>query len=241
MHVTDVLGLVTARGGSKGLPGKNVVLLGGKPLIGWTIEAAQQSCAVGRIVVSTDDANIADVARQWGAEVPFLRPVELAGDSSPHIDVVCHALDWLELHEGYTPEYVLLLQPTSPLRTAEDIDAAALIAEERAADAVVGVETTHHHPFLVKRVAEDGTLDDFVTSDLAYLQRQVLPLAYFVNGAIFLNRRKALLADRTFFPARTYPYVMPAERSMQIDTPWDLFLMELIIAAKSRVSEERRA
>ena len=201
----DVLGLVTARGGSKGVPGKNVMPLGDKPLIGWTIEAAQQSCSIGRIVVSTDDANIAGVARQWGAEVPFLRPAELAGEDSPHIDVVCHALDWLERRERYMPEYVLLLQPTSPLRTAEDIDAAALIAEERAADAVVSVETTHHHPFLVKRIAEDGTLSDFVTSDLAYLQRQVLPPAYFINGAIFLNHRKALLEKENFLPGAYLP------------------------------------
>ena len=228
----ELLALVTARGGSKGVPHKNMKLLQGKPLIAWSIEAAKESPSVGRIVTSTDDEEIAEVARGWGSEVPFRRPPELARDVSPHIQVVVHALEWLERYEGYRPEYVLLLQPTSPLRTTEDIEAAVAIAEARNADAVVGVEESPHHPFLVKRLAEDGTLADFVTTDMAYLRRQDLPMAYVVNGAIYLNRREPLLSEETFLPRQTYPYVMPQERSMDIDTPWDWFLVELVLRAR---------
>jgi len=229
--MNNVLALITARGGSKGIPGKNIKVLHGKPLLAWSIEAAVASLSVGRIVVSTDGEQIAEIGRAWGAETPFVRPPELAGDGSSHIDALVHAIEWLDVNEGYRPEYVLTLQPTSPLRTAADIDAACAIAEANNADAVVGVEETHHHPFLVRKIGLDGRLEEFMRTDIEYLRRQDLPAAYALNGAIFLNRRESLLRDRTFEPAAAYPYVMPADRSMQIDTPWDWFLMERVMDA----------
>jgi CMP-N-acetylneuraminic acid synthetase len=226
----DILAIVTARGGSKGLPRKNILPLAGKPLIAWTIEAARQSQVATRLIVSTDSQEIADVSRAWGAEVPFLRPPELARDESPHIAVVLHALQWLEAQEGSRPARVLLLQPTAPLRSAEDIRGAVSLADRHVAAAVVSVCETAHHPFLAKRILEDGTLADSVAADgVSYLRRQALPPAYVLNGAIYLNRAESLLRDRTFVPKGARAYVMPVERSLDIDTAWDLHLAELIL------------
>lgn len=224
-----VLGLVTARGGSKGIPGKNLAPLAGKPLIAWTLEAAAASHGLDRTIMSTDDDDIAEVCREWGVEAPFKRPAEFANDDSSHIGVVVHALNWLATNDGYRPDFVMLLQPTSPLRTYEDIDAVIALAEKTEAPAVLGVTETHDHPFLVRAMAESGTLSRFVDFDIEYARRQVLPAAYAINGAIYLNRRDSLLATKTFEPEGTIAYPMPAARSLQIDTPWDLHLCELVL------------
>lgn len=225
----QVIGLIPARGGSKSIPRKNVKSLAGRPLIAWTIEAALQSHGLNRVIVSTDDEEIAQIARRWGAEVPFMRPAELAQDDSPHISVVEHAVRWLEEHDNACPDYVMLLQPTSPLRTGEDIDTAIQIAEAHDAIAVVSICETDHHPYLSKHILEDGTLTDFVSSDMVYLRRQDLPPAYVLNGGVYLNRRESLLREHTFLPPGTYPYIMPPERSLDINTPWDFYLAELIL------------
>jgi CMP-N-acetylneuraminic acid synthetase len=227
----EVLGLITARGGSKRLPRKNVKLLAGKPLIAWTIETARQSHRLSRVIVSTDDAEIARVAQGWGAEVPFMRPEALGQDESSHISVVTHAIRWLEEHRQGAPDYVMLLAPTSPLRTAEDIEAAIDIARRRAAVAVVSVCVPDRHPYLCKRILADGTLTDFVPlpRELPSLRHQDLPPAYGLNGAIYLNRRESLLRDGTFVPPGTVAYVMPPERSLDIDSSWDFDLAGLIL------------
>jgi CMP-N-acetylneuraminic acid synthetase len=226
----DVVALVTARGGSKGIPGKNLVPIGGRPLIAWSIQAARDSALVRRVIVSTDDEAIAAAARVAGAEVPFKRPAELAQDTSSHISVVLHALDWLEAAEGRLPDYLLLLQPTSPLRTAEDVDAAITLAGQTGAASVVSVCPAHTHPYLAKSVSAAGRLTDFLTIDRrAYLRRQDLPPAYALNGAIYLTRPATLRQERTFLPADTVPYVMPVERSLDVDTRWDLALLRLLM------------
>ena len=224
-----VLGIITARGGSKGIPRKNISPLAGKPLIVWTIEAALNSHSLRRVIVSTDDAEIAQVCRGHEAEVPFMRPDELARDDSPHMDVVIHAVNWLMTHENYCPDYIMLLQPTSPLRTAVDIDAAVALALQRAADGIVSVSEAPDHPYLIKRIAGDGNLVDFVKTPKGYLPRQLFPPAYVVNGAIYLARRDMLLQQRTWYTDRTYPYIMPPERSLDVDTPWDLYLSDLVL------------
>lgn len=234
MNGSSILALVTARGGSKGIPGKNVALLGGRPLIVWTIEAALRSQAICRTVVSTDSEEIAGIARAAGAEVPFLRPAEFSKDDSPHVLAVEHALRWLELHESFRPDAVMLLQPTSPFRSAEDIDAAATIMGRSNAVAVVSVSEAKPHPFKTFRMTPDGTLDVFVRSELAYLRRQDLPEAFAENGAIYLNRPDSLLRERSFIPPGTVPYVMPAERSLDIDSEWDLHVANLIVTAGSK-------
>ena len=226
----DVVALVTARGGSKGIPGKNVQRVAGRPLIAWTIRAARESALVRRVIVSTDDDAIARASCAAGAEVPFTRPTELAQDTSSHIGVVLHALDWLEADEGRLPDYLLLLQPTSPLRTAEDIDAAIALAAQTGAASVVGVCPAHTHPYLAKSLSPQGRLADFLTIDRrAYLRRQDLPPAYALNGAVYLTRPTILRQERTFLPADSVPYVMPAERSLDVDTLWDLNLLRLLM------------
>lgn len=225
-----IVGLITARGGSKGLPGKNIRPLGGKPLIAWTISAAQRADSLVRVVVSTDDTEIADVAREYGAEVPFMRPAELAQDRSPHIDVVLHALDALASADGVVPDALVLLQPTSPFRTADDIDAAVQLARDKNAHAVVSVVETHDHPLLTRKKNADGSLAPFVPCDIAYPRRQDLPPAYALNGAIYLCGVETIRRLRTFEPPGTLAYEMPPERSLQIDTPWDFDLCSMIVA-----------
>lgn len=224
----NVVAIITARGGSKGLPRKNVLPLAGKPLIAWTISAASQSHCFTRIIVSTDNEEIAEIAREWGAEVPFMRPSELAEDDSSHVDVVEDAVRWMEDTEKEFPDYIMLLQPTSPLRSAEDINGAIEISQANDAIAVVSVSKAVHHPYLMKRILEDGTVTDYVPNSSSDLRRQVLPPAYSLNGAIYLIRCDAFLEHRVFCPQGTYSYIMPPERSIDIDTHWDLHIAELI-------------
>lgn len=235
-HLNKTVGLITARGGSKGIPQKNIIDLAGKPLIAWTIQAALQSRFLDRLIISTDDEEIANVSRTFGAEVPFLRPSELAEDNSSHLDVVIHAVEWLQEHENYYPDYVSILQPTSPLRTTEDIDAVIQLAIKQNAEGVISVCETHHHPYLMTRIAPDGTLVEFLTgspeSGTSSIRRQELPPVYFINGAIYLVMRKILLEKRTLQPERTFAYIMPNERSLQIDEPKDLFLVDLLLRDK---------
>jgi CMP-N,N'-diacetyllegionaminic acid synthase len=227
------LALIPARGGSKGVPRKNVALVGGKPLLAWTIESALKADCIERVIVSTDDEQIAQVARDLDAEVPFLRPAELARDDTPGIDPLLHAVEWLAAHENYLPEWVILLQPTSPLRTSNDIEEAFALARDRHAEAVVSITSAPVHPFWIKKIDTMGRLSDFVASDKSETRRQDLPPAYAPNGAIYLIRRESLLAARNFFGSQTYAYVMPEERSLDLDTPWDLHLADLILRDKT--------
>ena len=221
--------IITARGGSKSIPKKNIALVGGKPLIAWTIQTALRSSALSRVIVSTDDKEIAEVARKWGAETPFLRPAELAQDNSPHIPVVVQAIQWLESHESAKPDFILLLQPTLPLRTTEDIDNAIQLMFEKDADCIVSICEASSHPYLTKRITPDGRLQDFVKTPEGYLSRQTLRSAYSLNGAIYLARRDVFINKQTFYTDNTYAYIMPPERSLDIDTPWDLYLADLIL------------
>jgi len=209
-------------------------MVGGKPLIAYTIRAALDAKVIDRVIVSTDSQEIADVARSFGAEAPFLRPPELAQDGTPGIEPILHAVRWLTDNEGYYPDYVMVLQPTSPLRTAEDISAATRLAQERQADSVVSVCLAHQHPYWMKQVSSDGRLMDFLPLDRTYSTRQELPPIYALNGAIYLVRRGTLLERRTFYTEHTYAYVMPAERSLDIDTSWDLYLADLILKERMR-------
>lgn len=226
------LAVITARGGSKGVPGKNLAMVGGKPLIAWTIEAARAARRLTRTIVSTDTEEIAEVARQWGADVPFLRPPELARDDTPHLPVVLHALDWLRDQEKFNADYLLGLQPTSPLRTAADIDAAIALAQEKDADSVIGVTEPHGHPYWCQTLLPDGRLAPFLPPPPGSLRRQDLPVALMPNGAIFLARIEWLRRHGSFYGGKTFAYVMPPERSLDIDTPWDLDLARMVLQEK---------
>lgn len=224
----SLLGVITARGGSKGIPKKNVVLCGGIPLLAWTIRAALESQVVSRLVLSTDDEEIAEVGTSYGAEVPFMRPARLAEDWTPSIDVLINVLEHLERTEGYRPEYVLLLQPTSPLRREIDIRLAWEKMLSTDALSVIGVSPAHQHPFWIKRMDAEGRLSSFLPTPVPAV-RQELPPAYIVNGAIYLSSRETILANKSFYSDRTYGYVMPVERSVDIDTEFDLQLAELLM------------
>ena len=227
----DVVALITARGGSKRLPRKNILPVGGKPLIAWSIEAALKAPSVRRLIVSTDDPEIAATARAFGAEVPFLRPAELSGDRSAHIDVLVHALNRLR-DAGDLPEYLLLLQPTSPLRTAGDIEGIIALAYERDAGSVVSVRPAADHPLLCRKLDKDGRLIPFVPVPDSYVRTQDMPAAYAINGALYLMRAAGILAGAPIIGQETIAYVMPPERSLDVDSAWDLRLVGLVLSGR---------
>lgn len=228
----SVLALVPARGGSKGIPRKNITLLAGKPLLHWTIEAALACDRIERVLVSTDEPEIADVALACGADVPFLRPAVLASDEAPGIDPVLHAVRWLEEREGYRPEWVALLQPTSPLRSTDDIRGALALGEGRGAAAVVSVTEAAQHPWWMKTMGEGGRLRDWSEVPERATRRQDLPPAYALNGAIYLVQRRALMAQESLAPEPCLGFEMPPERSLDVDTAWDLHLAHLILTER---------
>ncbi|HXD74822.1 MAG TPA: acylneuraminate cytidylyltransferase family protein [Vicinamibacterales bacterium] len=219
-----VLGVVTARGGSKGLPGKNLKPLAGKPLIAHTIDAAAGARAFDRVILSTDDEAIAAAGRAGGCDVPFLRPAELARDETPHLPVLQHAVAWLRDRERYVPDAVMILQPTSPLRRAEDIRASIALLETSGADSVVSVSEVpaHYNPMRTLTVDANGIASLFVGGGPVRRRinrRQDMPPAWTMNGAIYLFRTAVLDgAEPSLYGSRTAAYVMPAEFGISIDS-----------------------
>ncbi len=228
MQLSNVLTLIPARGGSKGLPGKNIRSFRGKPLITRAIELARDSQLAGRILVSTDDSETARIAKESGAEVPFLRPTEIADDSSPVLSAAIHAIDWLEENEDWKAEWLLLLQPTSPLRTSGDIRDAFELLESNRADAVVSVSETKSHPFWIKTLDDSGLLQPFVQGQAAPTRRQDLPPAFALNGMLYLVRVSALRSEGAFCPTSTLPLVIPTARAFDIDTELDFQIAEYV-------------
>ena len=228
MKPGSVLGVITARGGSKGLPGKNIRDLAGKPLIAWTIETALAASRLSRVVVSTDAPDIAAVARRYGAEVPFLRPAEFAQDHTPHSETLLHTIDWFREHGDVEFEYVMTLQPTSPFRSVEDIDSVVELALSKSANAVVSVCESRQHPLWAKRIRDDGVIEPYVSYD-GDLRRQLLPRAFANNGSVYLTRCDRLRETGKVVPPGTHAYIMPGERSLDIDTPWDFYLADLLL------------
>ena len=232
------LGLIPARKGSRRIPDKNIKPLCGKPLLAYTIEAALASSRLDRVIVSTEDEEIASIARQWGAEVPFLRPAVLATDEARSVDVMVHALNWLEIHEGYVPDALVLLQPTCPLRTGKHIDEAIALYEARDADCVVAVSEPEHHPYWMKVMDQDGQLTPLMQADLRqYHQKQTLPQVWASNSSIYVLRRVSFLARREIYGGRTFGYVMPRSEALDVDTLWDFHLAKLIIADRSTATK----
>jgi N-acylneuraminate cytidylyltransferase len=219
-----VLGFIPARGGSKGLPRKNILPLGGKPLLAWTIEAAKCSRYIDRIIVSSEDAEILSVARAWDCETPFERPAELAADETPGIAPVLHALEVLP--ERY--DYVVLLQPTSPLRTAEDIDGCIDLCDTSGAPACVSVTPAAKPPEFFRRMDSKGRLIH-ILDEGELPRRQDHAPAYLLNGAIYAARVASLLDSKNFFTSETVGYIMPPERSPDIDTINDFLLCEALV------------
>jgi N-acylneuraminate cytidylyltransferase/CMP-N,N'-diacetyllegionaminic acid synthase len=222
------LAVIPARTGSKAIPKKNIRVVGGKPLIGWTIEAALEARGIDRVLVSTDSHEIAEVARSLGAEVPFLRPEEISQDDTPGIEPIIHAVLWCKNQEAYEPDYVMCLQPTSPFRTSEDIDKAINLAKEKNADSIISVVKVDKHPNWMQVIDSDGKLRDFITGGSSVQKRQDMEPVYALNGAIYLIRRDILMSKMTFFVEDTYAYIMPPERSIDIDTSWEMHLANVL-------------
>ena len=215
---SKVLALIPARGGSKGVPGKNILPIGGKPLIQWTIDAAKASRYIDRLILSSDDASIMEVAIAGGCEVPFRRDASLAGDSVSSVDVLVDALDRVQ---GY--DIVVLLQPTSPLRSTADIDGVLERLSSKNVLACVSVSPAKEHPYWTFYTNKQGFLVNFI-HPLANLptRRQDLPSAWCLNGAVYAARIESFLKFRSFLTAQTVCYPMPIERSLDIDTPADV-------------------
>ncbi|RNB85225.1 cytidylyltransferase domain-containing protein [Brevibacillus panacihumi] len=229
----SVLAIIPARGGSKGVPRKNIRELAGKPLIAWTIEEAKKSKYIDRLVVSTEDEEIAGVARQCGGEVPFMRPSSLSRDDTPGIDPVLHAVSVLS---GF--DYVVLLQPTSPLRTSEDIDECLEHCLRQNANACVSVTLTDKSPYWMYELTVESGLKPVVVSDKPVPRRQDAPNVYVLNGAVYVAKTNWLQQTRSFLDKETVGYVMPKERSIDVDTELDFCILETIIREKKMSSTE---
>lgn len=223
------LGIITARGGSKGIPRKNIRELCGKPLIAYTTDAAKQSKYLTRCIVSTEDDEIASIAKELGAEVPCPRPRELAHDTSTTIEVLQHVLLWLEKNEEERYDYVMVLQPTSPLRTAEDIDACIKKIVDTNADSVMSmVQLQDMSLAKLKKIENDRILPLLEEEDSAPTPRHKIGAIYKRNTAIYLTK-KDLIKQGDMFGAVSRPYVMPPERSIDINDPIDWALAEFFI------------
>jgi CMP-N,N'-diacetyllegionaminic acid synthase len=227
-----ILALVTARGGSKRLPGKNTKLLGGKPLIAWSIDAAKGIPGISHVLVSTDDETIRDVAEKAGGYVPWLRPNELATDTATSVDVAIHALDWYEKYQGPV-DGLLLLQPTSPFRTRDTILKGLTLFKDNQFNSVLGVSPTHAHPKWTFKV-EKGLLIPYLSDHGLNTRSQDLDTAYVVNGSFYLISGSELRKNRSFFSKNTLPLVVDSQmESLDIDTESDWRFAEFCLKEQS--------
>lgn len=227
MTEENSIAIITARAGSKGLPDKNIKPLRGIPLMAYTINAAQKSGCFQKIFVSTDSEKYAGIAEEYGADASFLRSAETSSDHAGSWDVVREVIREFE-QRGETFERIMLLQPTSPLRTAEDIQNSFRLMKDKNANSVVGVTLTDHSPLWCNTLPEDLSMENFRNEQYCDFPRQLLPKYYRVNGAIYLIRRDELYVEK-MLRKNSYAYIMPQERSIDIDTEFDFRLAELIM------------
>ncbi|MHA1491130.1 MAG: acylneuraminate cytidylyltransferase family protein [Promethearchaeota archaeon] len=223
-----IIALIPARGGSKGLPRKNIKELDGKPLIAHTIEVAKKSRIFDRIIVSTDNEEIAEVAKDYGAEVPFIRPMELATDTADAMDVVIHALKWFK-NQGHDFDYVMKLQPTSPLRIEQDIINSMDLIIQKDGDSVISVSECDHHPFWSNTLGPDLKMNSFIKKEIRKKNRQDLPIYYRLNGAIFLSKTDKLITTKDWFGENSYAYIMDSKRAIDIDSEFDFDIATFLI------------
>jgi len=227
-----ILAFIPARAGSKRVPNKNIKLLGGKPLISYTIDAARKSSRVNRVVVSTDSENIANVAKQHGAEVPFLRPEEISKSDSTEMQFFLHALYWFETNESYVPDLIVLLYPTSPFRKAESIDnAIERILKHPEADSLRSVKLCSEHPYKMWSV-EDEYLKPFTkdkdpnTHTLSY---HLLPTVYIQNASIYITKPSTIINKKSPTGDIIIPFIMDELESVDINTPKDFKFAEVLL------------
>ena len=232
----EVLGIVGIRAGSKGVPNKNISLLAGKPLVSWVLGAANKSKLVNRVVVSTDSSDYAEVCRRYGAEVPYLRPENLAGDNSPEYDYVRHMVEWLEENEGYRPGIVVRMMATVPMQKTEDIDTVIrMLIEDKSADSVVVVSEARQHPLKALKVVKDESGKDKLVSYFGESGREVTPIArqsyqkaYF-RGNVIACRTDVIFDTGSLTGDTVRFHEIPQERAIDIDNNIDFFITEQLM------------
>ena len=222
----NILGVIPARGGSKGIKNKNIHLLNGFPLIYHTINEGMKSKLLTDLIVSTDSIDIKNISEKYGAECPFIRPKELSTDNALAIPTVQHAVRTYEKIVGFKYDFILMLQPTAPLRKANDIDSALVELITKCADAIISVvDVDNFHPFKMKTI-DNGFLNDYKDYEVENPPRQELPSVFIVNGAIYATKRDVLMKQNTFKGKNCLPYIMPQERSVNIDNFTDFIVAE---------------
>lgn len=229
-----ILAIIPARGGSKGIPHKNIKLIEGKPLIAWTIKAARMSRYIDKVIVSTDDTKIASVSKKYKAEVPFLRPKRLALDSSPTIEAVIHAINFLEKKDNDF-DIIVLLQPTSPLRMRYDIDNAIKLLFRKKAEAIVSVTEAFIYPQWVNTLPANGCMKNFLSPQTANMNRPDLSKHFQLNGAVFVAFVDYVKKHRGFYGSKTFAYIMPKERSVDIDDILDFKFVEALLKNQNEI------
>lgn len=231
-----MIAIIPARGGSKGLPRKNIKPLGNLPLICHSIKAALDANLVERVIVSTDDKEIASIAKNCGAEIPFMRPASLANDTSMVMDTYLHLIDWISKENGKSIDSFVALLPTSPFRTSEDIDQAIKIFNNKNADSVISVVETSKPVFWYKQISNEGILQDFLPGFSSVKNRQEFSESFIPNGAVYVFRTESLRSTRQYFNSKTYPYIMPKERSVDIDDLIDFQFADCLFKMKNKDS-----
>ena len=232
-----ILGIIPARGGSKGVPGKNIRPILGKPLIAYTIETGLNSKLITDVVVTTDSTDIQEIALKFGASAPFLRPAELATDTALAVPTIQHAVAEMEKVNDVTYDYIIMLQPTSPLKTSDDLDQALTKLIEADADGIISVvDVDNNHPMKMKKFLGDdgrsGQMVDYEKPPYENCPRQHLPPVYIVNGALYATKRDVFMERNTFQGDVCLGYEMPADRSINIDTEFDFLLAEHSLSNK---------
>ena len=234
-----LLAVIPARGGSKRLPRKNVLDLAGKPLIAWTIQEALNCKYIDQVIVSTDDKEISDISKEYGADVPFFRPSELATDEAKTVDVVLHLLDELE-KVGERYDYIILLQPTSPLRTAQNIDESVELLQMKISDAVISVCESEHPPLWCNVLPDDMSMDNFLDESVKNKRSQDLSKQYRINGAIYISSVKKLKKENSFFLSNNcIAYIMKQNVSIDIDTidDFDFALLRISNSTNQKIKK----
>jgi N-acylneuraminate cytidylyltransferase/CMP-N,N'-diacetyllegionaminic acid synthase len=231
-----VVCVIPARGGSKGVPRKNIKPLAGKPLIAYTIEQSLQSEYIDRTIVSTEDKEIADISRKYGAEVPFMRPDVLAGDQVATVDVLLHAIKWLEEEDKYNFEILVLLHTTTPLRTVIDIDACIDLLVSSEAGNVFSVTEAHRNPYFNIVEADNNGIATLAKKG-DFTTRQSAPKVYDMNSSIYVWWKDILKSEKKIFLKNSLIYIMPKERSLDIDDNLDFKIAEFLITDQSLISK----
>lgn len=226
-----ILYIITARGGSKGVPNKNIIELGGLPLLAYKAIAVKESDYLDRIILSTDSQEIAETAKRFNIEVPFIRPSELATDTASSIDVVCHAMDWVENNDPVKYDAICLLEPSSPFLSYEDVNHAMELFIEKDANAVLGVKEMEVNSLFISEIEDDlAMVKQFEKiKTLRSFNRQDMKRQYTMNGAIYIAKWDFFKKQKSFHSEKTYAYVMPSERSIEIDEMIDLYFARFLV------------